>query len=41
MPEINLPGNEAGHSTAFSAEVKNVWRYTATPTPSWDVDGNL
>ena len=41
VPEINLPGNEAGHSTPLSVQVKNAWRYASTLTPSWDVEGNL
>jgi len=29
---VKRPGREAGHSPLYSAEVKNAWRYTSTPT---------
>jgi hypothetical protein len=28
---VERPGCEAEHSSPFSAEVKNVWRYTGLP----------
>jgi hypothetical protein len=30
-PRIKLPGREADHSYAYSAEVKNAWVNTSTP----------
>jgi hypothetical protein len=30
-PDIKLPGHEAEHSSPTSAEVKEMWIYTATP----------
>jgi hypothetical protein len=33
---VERPGREADHSPLSSAEVKNAWRYTSTPsTSSW------
>jgi hypothetical protein len=32
FPGIKLPGREADHSPPSSAEVKNAWSYTSTPT---------
>jgi len=29
---VKLPGREADHSLPSSAEVKNAWRYTSTPS---------
>jgi hypothetical protein len=31
FPGLKLPGREADHSPAASAEVKNKWIYTSTP----------
>jgi hypothetical protein len=30
--EVKRPGREADHSPPFSAEVKNTWIYTSTPS---------
>jgi hypothetical protein len=30
-PDVKRPKREADHSSPFSAEVKNAWRYTSTP----------
>jgi hypothetical protein len=30
--EVNRPGREADHSLPSSAEVRNVWSYTSTPS---------
>jgi hypothetical protein len=32
---IKLPRREADQSLPFSAEVKNAWSYTSTPTVLW------
>jgi hypothetical protein len=32
FPGVKRPGREADHSPPYSAEVKNVWSYTSTPT---------
>jgi hypothetical protein len=31
-PEVRRPGHETDHSPPCSAEVKNVWSYTYTPS---------
>jgi hypothetical protein len=28
---VKQPGREVGHSSSFSAYVKNMWNYTSTP----------
>jgi hypothetical protein len=34
-PGVKRPGREADHSPPSSAEIKEMWIYTSTPTPSW------
>jgi len=32
FPGVNMPGCETDHSSPPSAEVRNAWSYTSTPT---------